>query len=78
MQLTCLKLTNDHILITGDKTGTIKAWDVSDGEFRLLNAIKVRLFNLFKNLLQMFQLTRGQIYSLASSSEWICLFDCFS
>lgn len=39
-QLNCLKLTSDNILISGDKDGIIKTWDVSDGEFRLLNAVK--------------------------------------
>ncbi|KAJ6221100.1 hypothetical protein RDWZM_006912 [Blomia tropicalis] len=44
-QLSCLKLTKNHILISGDTDGTIKTWGVDDGEFRLLNAIKLPSFS---------------------------------
>lgn len=41
--ITCLKLTEDNILISADQDGTIKTWDVQDNQFRLLNALKVNL-----------------------------------
>ena len=34
----------NNILISGDEEGTVKTWDVNEGQFRLLNAIKVNLF----------------------------------
>lgn len=40
--ITCLKLTEDNILISADQDGTIKTWDVQDNQFRLLNALKVK------------------------------------
>lgn len=40
-KLTCLFLTSDYILISADDSGIIKTWDVKDGQFRLLNALKV-------------------------------------
>lgn len=40
-QLTCFKLTKENILISGDRDGAIKTWDVNDNEFRLLNAVKL-------------------------------------
>nr|XP_027204131.1 echinoderm microtubule-associated protein-like 1 [Dermatophagoides pteronyssinus] len=40
-QLTCFKMTKENILISGDRDGVIKTWDVNDNEFRLVNAVKL-------------------------------------
>lgn len=61
----------NNILISGDYDGTVKTWDVNEGQFRLLNAIKV------KNLLNIYETVIFDIMfeSKASTIEWFYLFD---
>ena len=61
----------NNILISGDEEGTVKTWDVNEGQFRLLNAIKVNwFFYLFDLFIYLFVKYLFDFWISAACKHW--------